>query len=128
LVEAATSTRAKITTAEATMTCNSIIGIPTVVLKEIHGDAQELPNKILGCDCSTSQNIREGSLELDILFRIFSRRGYKAAIFRWPKRKSRPITARIKPEAPTTTGAVKTGTSAPVARLPIGMPPRKATL
>ena len=62
LVEAATLTRAKTTTAEAAMTCNFIIGIPSVDLKEIHSDVQQLPDKTLGCDCSTAQDITEDSL------------------------------------------------------------------
>ena len=41
--EAATSARAEITTAEAAMTCNPIIGFLAVDLKEIHSDLPQLP-------------------------------------------------------------------------------------
>jgi hypothetical protein len=40
------ATGAEITTAEAAMTCNPIISVRTVVLKEIHGDLPQLPNRM----------------------------------------------------------------------------------
>jgi hypothetical protein len=39
-------TGAEITTAEAAMTCNPIIGFPAVDLKEIHSDLPLLPGRL----------------------------------------------------------------------------------
>lgn len=46
LIEVAPSARAVIITAEAAMTCNPIIGILAVNLKEIHNDLPFLPDRM----------------------------------------------------------------------------------
>jgi hypothetical protein len=43
---AETPTGAEITTAEAAMTCKSIIGFLAVDLKEIHSDLPQLPDRM----------------------------------------------------------------------------------
>ncbi|MGA2182844.1 MAG: hypothetical protein ABSH47_07425 [Bryobacteraceae bacterium] len=45
-VSAETLTGAVITTAEAAVTCNPIIGFPAVDLKEIHSDLSQLPDRM----------------------------------------------------------------------------------
>jgi hypothetical protein len=39
-------TGAVIITAEAAMTCNAIVGLPAVNLKEIHSDLSQLPDRM----------------------------------------------------------------------------------
>jgi hypothetical protein len=45
-ISAETPIRAEITTAEAAMTCEPIIGFLAVDLKEIHGDLPFLPDRV----------------------------------------------------------------------------------